>query len=169
VAKTEHIETSTSPATVDDDAAAGQDKPSGAHRLLHILGAVLVGAVLPAVLVGALVEDPDGAPGGAAAFISVGELDVYALVSGPPPSGGGQTARTPLYEYPHNGTTSAVTAGTFYTGSLYPAAYQGAFFFGDYPNGWMRIRAPTPSFPLAQRQAGSAGFHAAKTRATVVL
>ena len=66
MAKTEHIETPTSPATVDDDAAAGQDKPSGAHRLLHILGAVLVGAVLPAVLVGAL----------------VGELGVSALFTG---------------------------------------------------------------------------------------
>ncbi len=79
-----------------------------------------------------------GAPGGSAAFISVAELDVYALVSGPPPSGGGPTVRAPLYEYQHNGTTAAVTAGAFYTGSLYPAAYQGAFFFGDFSDGWLR-------------------------------
>src|SRR4029079_4750352 len=43
-----------------------KDKPSGAHRLLHVLGAVLVGAVLPAGLVGAL----------------GGELGVSALFAG---------------------------------------------------------------------------------------
>src|SRR5581483_9412034 len=38
----------------------------------------------------------------------------------------------PLITYPHNGQTSAVTGGAFYTGSLYPAQYQGAYFYGDY-------------------------------------
>jgi len=33
----------------------GADKPSGARRVMHILGAVLVAVVLPALLVGALV------------------------------------------------------------------------------------------------------------------
>ena len=41
-------------------------EPSGSHRLLHLLGALLVGVVLPAVLVGAL----------------VGELGVSALFTG---------------------------------------------------------------------------------------
>ena len=44
---------------------AAQDTP-GSHRLLHLLGALLVGVVLPAVLVGAL----------------VGELGVSALFTG---------------------------------------------------------------------------------------
>jgi glucose/arabinose dehydrogenase/PKD repeat protein len=71
-----------------------------------------------------------GAPGGAAAFISVGELEAYALVD----AGGGSqtTAKPPLHEYSHNGGSAAVTAGTFYTGSVYPSEYQGAFFFGDF-------------------------------------
>ena len=42
-----------SPAPVD--AGEVSDKPSGAHRLLHLLGALLVAVVLPAVLMGALV------------------------------------------------------------------------------------------------------------------
>ena len=42
-----------SPAPVD--AGEVRDKPSGAHRLLHVLGAVLVAVVLPALLMGALV------------------------------------------------------------------------------------------------------------------
>ena len=49
-----------------DLAAPSPQEPSGGHRLLHLLGALLVGVVLPAVLVGAL----------------VGELGVSALFTG---------------------------------------------------------------------------------------
>ena len=49
-----------------DLASASPQEPSGSHRLLHLLGALLVGVVLPAVLVGAL----------------VGELGVSALFTG---------------------------------------------------------------------------------------
>src|SRR6478752_7874357 len=49
-----------------DLAASSPQEPSGSHRLLHLLGALLVGVVLPAVLVGAL----------------VGELGVSALFTG---------------------------------------------------------------------------------------
>ena len=42
------------PPAAEADEGVG-DKPSGGHRLLHILGAVLVGVVLPALLMGALV------------------------------------------------------------------------------------------------------------------
>ncbi len=81
-----------------------------------------------------------GAPGGSSAFISVGELEVYALVtppSSPPGSPGSPTQpfiphRPPVWEYAHNGLSAAVTAGAFYTGTAYPAQYQGAYFFGDY-------------------------------------
>lgn len=41
------------------------------------------------------------------------------------------TATPPLYTYPHP-PSSAVVAGAFYTGTEYPAPYQGAFFWGDY-------------------------------------
>ena len=44
----------TPPAAAVDKAGA-RDKPSGWHRVLHILGAVLVGVVLPALLLDALV------------------------------------------------------------------------------------------------------------------
>jgi hypothetical protein len=43
------------PPAAEADEGVG-DKPSGGHRLLHILGAVLVGVVLPALLMGALVQ-----------------------------------------------------------------------------------------------------------------
>jgi hypothetical protein len=42
-----------SPAHVD--AGAVRDKPSGVHRVLHVLGALLVAVVLPTLLMGALV------------------------------------------------------------------------------------------------------------------
>ena len=44
----------TPPAAAGDQAGA-RDKPSGGHRVLHILAAVLVGVVLPALLLDALV------------------------------------------------------------------------------------------------------------------
>jgi hypothetical protein len=42
-----------SPAPVD--AGEVRETPSGVHRLLHVLGAVLVAVVLPTLLIGALV------------------------------------------------------------------------------------------------------------------
>ena len=54
-----------SPAPVD--AGEVRDKPSGAHRLLHVLGAVLVAVVPPTLLMGALV----GALGVSAVFIGL--------------------------------------------------------------------------------------------------
>jgi PKD repeat protein len=82
-----------------------------------------------------------GAPGGSAPFISVGELDVFAASDSgdppppPPPSG---TVTAPLVYYSHNGSTAAMTAGTFYTGSSYPGPYQGAFFYGDFSANLLR-------------------------------
>ncbi len=48
---------------------------------------------------------------------------MYAAASQPMP---------PLYSYLHNGVGSSVVGGIFYQGSGYPAAYRGAYFFGDY-------------------------------------
>ncbi|MGY1693071.1 PQQ-dependent sugar dehydrogenase [Geodermatophilus sp. SYSU D01105] len=38
----------------------------------------------------------------------------------------------PLWRYEHGPAGTAVTGGVVYTGSAYPAQYQGAYFFGDY-------------------------------------
>lgn len=38
----------------------------------------------------------------------------------------------PLFAYAHNGQSSAIAGGTFYSGDSLPQQYQGAFFFGDY-------------------------------------
>ena len=39
--------------------------------------------------------------------------------------------------YGHNGGSSAVTGGVFYTGTAYPAQYQNAYFYGDYGQSWI--------------------------------
>jgi glucose/arabinose dehydrogenase len=43
-----------------------------------------------------------------------------------------RSARMPIWAYPHAGSGAAVVGGMHYTGSSYPAQYQGAYFFGDY-------------------------------------
>jgi glucose/arabinose dehydrogenase len=43
----------------------------------------------------------------------------------------------PFYSYDHN-TGSAVIGGPFYTASLYPDAYHGNFFFGDYSGNFIK-------------------------------
>ncbi len=48
------------------------------------------------------------------------------------------TARNPLVAYTHGGGSTAVTGGAFYTGTVYPAQYQGAYFYADYGQGYMR-------------------------------
>jgi len=55
VSRTEDVEVPSDRPTVDRDGEGGQDKPSAAERVVHILGAVLVAVVLPAVVMGALV------------------------------------------------------------------------------------------------------------------
>jgi glucose/arabinose dehydrogenase len=44
----------------------------------------------------------------------------------------------PVTSYPHGGQTAAVAGNVFYTGSTYPAEYQGAYFFADYAQGFLR-------------------------------
>ncbi len=38
----------------------------------------------------------------------------------------------------HNGSSAAATGGAFYTGTAYPAEYQGAYFYADFSDSWMR-------------------------------
>src|SRR5206468_1344148 len=41
--------------------------------------------------------------------------------------------------YPHDGGQgAAITSGEFYTGTTFPAAYAGKYFFGDYVRGFVR-------------------------------
>ena len=44
----------------------------------------------------------------------------------------------PIYSYPHNGESRAVSGGPIYRGSMFPAEYQGAYFFGDYAGGFIK-------------------------------
>src|SRR6185369_13682752 len=44
----------------------------------------------------------------------------------------------PTYTYAHDGQSSAVVGGPVYRGSMFPATYQGALFFGDYARGFIR-------------------------------
>jgi glucose/arabinose dehydrogenase len=44
----------------------------------------------------------------------------------------------PLYTYSHNGQGAAIAGGEFYTGTQFPASYQGKYFFGDYVQGFIR-------------------------------
>jgi hypothetical protein len=47
------------------------------------------------------------------------------------PECAGKTTALPLWSYPHSGGGS-VTGGVIYTGTSYPQAYRGRYFFGDY-------------------------------------
>lgn len=47
------------------------------------------------------------------------------------PECAGVATTSPLYSYPHVGGSS-VTGGVVYTGTTYPRAYRGRYFFGDY-------------------------------------
>jgi glucose/arabinose dehydrogenase len=51
---------------------------------------------------------------------------------------GANAVKAPLVQWNHNGQSSASTGGTFYTGTVYPAQYQGAYFYGDYARSWIR-------------------------------
>jgi glucose/arabinose dehydrogenase len=44
----------------------------------------------------------------------------------------------PTYTYPHNGESSAITAGPIYHGSMFPDEYHGDMFFGDYAKGFIK-------------------------------
>ncbi len=47
------------------------------------------------------------------------------------PECAGSTTASPLWAYPHVGSSS-VTGGVVYTGTSYPAQYRGRYFYGDY-------------------------------------
>lgn len=51
---------------------------------------------------------------------------------------GESAIQPPLYGYQVDGRDGAVIVGDIYQGNSYPAAYQGAFFFGDYLTDWIK-------------------------------
>ena len=51
---------------------------------------------------------------------------------------GSAQARKPIVEYGPGEFGFAVIGGTFVTNSTYPSRYQGAYFFADYAQGWIR-------------------------------
>ena len=72
-----------------------------------------------------------GAPGGASAFISVAELEVFAATDpGNPPPDPPSGVTAPLVTYNHNGSTAAATGGVFYTGTAYPRRLPGGVLLG---------------------------------------
>ncbi len=44
----------------------------------------------------------------------------------------------PFFSYPHDGDNAAIIDGTVYNASVFPAQYQGVYFYGDYPQNEMR-------------------------------
>jgi glucose/arabinose dehydrogenase len=48
---------------------------------------------------------------------------------------------TPLYTWAHTPGGNAAVGGVFYTGTSYPAAYRGRYFFGDYVTGFINTLA----------------------------
>jgi glucose/arabinose dehydrogenase len=55
---------------------------------------------------------------------------------------GSNKAIPAIYAWYRAGTAAAAIGGDFYEGQLYPAEYQGAFFFGDFIQGWVRYITP---------------------------
>jgi glucose/arabinose dehydrogenase len=51
---------------------------------------------------------------------------------------GTPTLTNPLFSYPHGGRDASVTGGFVYRGTQFPAAYRGAYFYGDFAQNWIR-------------------------------
>ena len=44
-----------------------------------------------------------------------------------------------IYSYAHNGRDAAITGGFVYHGSQFPGSYEGAYFFADYTQNWIKF------------------------------
>ncbi len=44
----------------------------------------------------------------------------------------------PIFSYSHGGRDAAITGGFVYRGTQFPSAYQGAYFYGDFAQNWLR-------------------------------
>src|SRR5215207_10130395 len=68
------------------------------------------------------------------------------------------SVQMPLIEWDHSGGDTAVVSGTFYTGTAYPAEYQGAYFYGDYSRGWIKRARVTANDTLVPAEDGGGPF-----------
>lgn len=79
----------------------------------------------------------------------------WPVCEGPQTTGNGDCDNPaltyPIHAYPHS-EGFAITGGTFYYGSQFPAEYLGSYFFGDYVNNWIRFLLPgtTTSSPFME-------------------
>jgi glucose/arabinose dehydrogenase len=69
---------------------------------------------------------------------------VYAL--------GPDAVQDPLYAYHHSKIGAAIVVGSFYQGHAYPSQYQGALFFTDFVEDWIRYLVFDPSTGQARTQ-----------------
>jgi glucose/arabinose dehydrogenase len=63
---------------------------------------------------------------------------------------GADAVTAPLYAYDHNAGGAAVQTGEVYSGTAYPAAYQGVLFFQDYNRNWIKTLTMGPGGPVVQ-------------------
>ena len=45
---------------------------------------------------------------------------------------------SPLFSYPHNGRDASITGGFVYHGTQFPSQFDGAYFYADYTQNWIR-------------------------------
>lgn len=50
-----------------------------------------------------------------------------------------QGVTNPIFSYSHDHRDGSVTGGLVYRGTQFPAEYQGAYFYGDYAQNWVRF------------------------------
>ncbi len=61
---------------------------------------------------------------------------------------GPSAVTAPLVEWPHTAGGGCAVGGTFYTGTQFPTEYQGAFFYADYAQHWIRYLRTGPAESL---------------------
>ena len=44
----------------------------------------------------------------------------------------------PIYAYDHNGRDASITGGVVYRGTQFGPGFDGSYFYGDYPQNWIR-------------------------------
>jgi glucose/arabinose dehydrogenase len=77
---------------------------------------------------------------------------------------GAQAVDSPAYTYPHLGSES-VTGGVFYDGATFPSMYRGAYMFGDWVRGWIKVL----NFDATGRRLGAPRSFATDTSGPVAI
>lgn len=61
----------------------------------------------------------------------------------------GCPSENPIYQYAHSGQGASITGGPVYRSTLFPAAYQGKYFFADFVRGFIKTIDPYAANPVA--------------------